>query len=987
MLGSLRSRTLSAKKKEYLALTLIMLLAAFLRFYQLGAIPAGIDGDQGADGFGAKRILTGEEYPVFLSNRWGAPSMHTYFVAFSFALWGTSLWAIRFASAVVGVLTIPVLFWLAKELFPAAEDSPSLVAILSAFWIATSYWHIIFSRAGQAATLPLFSTSAMYFLWRGVRSERRWPFLVAGVLLGAALYGYRAARFLPIFLIILFGHWVLSDGAFRQRHLRNVALLVLVAAAVCTPLAVYAAVHPEVFFAREQHVFVFNPEVGSGNPVGDFATALADTLGMLNLKGDPAFRWNPGRRPALDAVSSACFFIGIGIALWRWKGRSYRFVLLWLLVMALPGAFALEHLPAFNRGIGALPAVCLLSAIGVGSFKYWLETKVSWRGIRAVFWVALPFVLVSTTLLSCRDYFVPWWERIAKGEIMGRTYIEAAAVMNATPNPNGVWLLPATSLRSRDLPFYEVSFLYDGPEAEFTIYVDEETAPADLTEMCLGRQQAAVVNWKWYVLEEAYTSWNSDPKALMDFLLRKYGRELDRNAYEAFDVITYQLPESPAFSIAENFEPLTVNFGDELILTGMAFGGSSLQDTSTPQEVERRELPSGKSGWVVLRWQALRTPSRNYKVAVYLQDQGGHTAGQTDKLLLSNYLHPTQDWQAGQEEIDYYTLPTWPATAPGHYKLGVTLYDAETLQVVPIVGGGQTYELGMMEIVRPLIPAEVQPRTAIEEDEGQLAPGIRLLGYDLPRKLAGPGDELSVALYWQALEDVNRDYLVAVQLTDDKGDVWAESFDSPAYGPHPTIHWAEGEVLKHWHDVSLPTDMPQGDYEVFVRILEGEHLLGEAALGQFEVRGRARVFSIPDIQHPTDATLGEAVRFLGYDLSSNELKPGKTLRLTLYWQAIEEMQMSYTVFTHLLDANERIWGQKDSIPGQGEAPTTSWMQGEVIADDYEMVVDPEAPSGAYVLEIGMYDASTGQRLPLHDLDSKRQEDRILLEAIPVLVAE
>ena len=206
MLASLRSRTLSAKKKEYLALTLIMLLAMFLRFHQLQAIPAGVDGDQGADGFGAKRILRGEEYPVYLSNRWGVHPMHTYLVALSFAVWGISLWAIRFASAVVGVLTIPVLFWLAKELFPTAEDTPSLVAILSAFWIGTSYWHITFSRSGQApATLPLLSSAAMYLLWRGIRSEKRWPFLVSGVMLGATLYGYRAARFLPIFLIILFG--------------------------------------------------------------------------------------------------------------------------------------------------------------------------------------------------------------------------------------------------------------------------------------------------------------------------------------------------------------------------------------------------------------------------------------------------------------------------------------------------------------------------------------------------------------------------------------------------------------------------------------------------------------------------------------------------------------------------------------------------------------------------------------------------------------
>jgi len=350
-------------------------------------------------------------------------------------------------------------------------------------------------------------------------------------------------------------------------------------------------------------------------------------------------------------------------------------------------------------------------------------------------------------------------------------------------------------------------------------------------------------------------------------------------------------------------------------------------------------------------------------------------------------MHPTKDWGIGQEQLDYYTLPTWEGTAPGRYKIGVTLYDAETLQVVPTVAGGQTYELGMIEVVRPLVAAEVQPQVAIERDRGELAPGIRLLGYDLPRRDANPGDQLSVALYWQALEDVNRDYLIAVQLTEDTGEVWAEKFDSPVYGTYPTIEWAEGEVLKDWHDVSLPADMPQGEYQVHVRVLEGEQPLGEAALGQLEVRGRARVFSIPEIQNAMEATLGEAVRFLGYDLSSSELKPGQTLHLTLYWHALEETEISYTVFTHLLDAHNQIWGQKDSIPGKGEAPTISWIEGETIADEYEIVLDPEAPAGEYVIEIGMYNASTGQRLARVDSHGILGEDSILLEGIRVAASQ
>jgi len=400
--------------------------------------------------------------------------------------------------------------------------------------------------------------------------------------------------------------------------------------------------------------------------------------------------------------------------------------------------------------------------------------------------------------------------------------------------------------------------------------------------------------------------------------------------------------------------------------------------------VERRELPSGKSGWVVLRWRALTEPSRNYKVSVYLQDEGGHVAGQVDKLLLSNYLHPTQDWQAGQEEIDYYTLPSWNGSAPGWYKVGITVYDAHSADVLYRKDGARSYELGMMEIVRPLVSGQVDPEASVEDEESEIAGRIRLLGYDLPRRELSPGDELSLALYWQAIEDVNRDYQLAVQLTDKRGVVWAEEFHAPIYGSYPTVEWAKGETLKDWHEIRLPTDMAQGSYQVSVLVAEEGTVLRDVGLEEITVRGRPRQFIIPQIQNPLEARLGQGVQFLGHDVNSDETRAGGTLQLTLYWQALAEMDVSYTVFTHLLDAEERVWGQMDSVPLRGEAPTTSWVSGEVIADEYEITVDAGAPPGDYAIEVGMYDATTGRRLPV-SIDGRLLEgDRLVLGQIRVL---
>ncbi len=91
-------------------------------------------------------------------------------------------------------------------------------------------------------------------------------------------------------------------------------------------------------------------------------------------------------------------------------------------------------------------------------------------------------------------------------------------------------------------------------------------------------------------------------------------------------------------------------------------------------------------------------------------------------------------------------------------------------------------------------------------------------------------------------------------------------------------------------------------------------------------------------------------------------EPGDTLKVTLYWQAKAEMDTSYTVFVHLVGDGGAIRAQQDSIPHNGEWPTTGWVSGEVIADECELVIAPDTPPGTYHLIAGMYKADTGQRL-------------------------
>jgi len=122
---------------------------------------------------------------------------------------------------------------------------------------------------------------------------------------------------------------------------------------------------------------------------------------------------------------------------------------------------------------------------------------------------------------------------------------------------------------------------------------------------------------------------------------------------------------------------------------------------------------------------------------------------------------------------------------------------------------------------------------------------------------------------------------------------------------------------------------------------------------------------------------------LGYDLDTTFARAGDSLHLTLYWQALTPMDESYTVFTHLLDKDDRIWGQRDNPPKNGTLPTCCWVKGEIIVDEYHVPIQPNAPPDRYVIEVGMYQAETGQRLPIIDQEGQIIDDRVLLEEIAI----
>jgi hypothetical protein len=75
------------------------------------------------------------------------------------------------------------------------------------------------------------------------------------------------------------------------------------------------------------------------------------------------------------------------------------------------------------------------------------------------------------------------------------------------------------------------------------------------------------------------------------------------------------------------------------------------------------------------------------------------------------------------------------------------------------------------------------------------------------------------------------------------------------------------------------------------------------------------------------------------------------------------IDQDYTVFFHAVGPDGSRWGQQDTMPQNGELPTSRWRPGQVIQDQYQITLATDAPiSSDYRYLLGLYQWQTGERL-------------------------
>jgi hypothetical protein len=135
--------------------------------------------------------------------------------------------------------------------------------------------------------------------------------------------------------------------------------------------------------------------------------------------------------------------------------------------------------------------------------------------------------------------------------------------------------------------------------------------------------------------------------------------------------------------------------------------------------------------------------------------------------------------------------------------------------------------------------------------------------------------------------------------------------------------------------------------------------------------------------HRLEAQFGEVTKLSGYTLSDRQVTADKVLSVYLYWQSLEETDVAYRAFVHL--GENPVWGQHDDDPAC-RLPTSVWRTGQTTVGQFRVTPSPEAPPGDYPLVIGLYDPTTGERLPILDPHGQPIGDSLILTTVRVVTS-
>lgn len=439
------------KDKAFWLVFLILIIATFLRTYHLKEVPPGLYPDEAMNGNNALEALRTGNYKLYYPENNGREGLFINIQAFFLRIIGLNEpWVLRLPSAVFGILTVFGLYFLGRELF--SRDT----GIAASFLLATSFWHINFSRIGfRAIMAPMLLVWSIYLLIRSlsqnrnrleiekskIKNTRNLDFgtwisaILGGLLFGLGFHTYIAYRVMPLLLFVV---WYFFR---REQSFWKIMAAFLAGAFIAgLPIGLYYLQNPEDFFGRTAQISIFNEK----NPLVQLGLNILKTAGMFFFAGDYNWRHNLSGEPQLFLPVGILFLVGMSLGIKTLiqdsKNKSqdgdskflrfaFCILIFWIILAALPVVISSEGLPHALRSILMLPPAIILAAAG-GTYIY--EKLKSAGRIRFAAWSAI-FLAIILLAQAYVAYFLVWAINPNTADAFSANYVALGRELNALP--------------------------------------------------------------------------------------------------------------------------------------------------------------------------------------------------------------------------------------------------------------------------------------------------------------------------------------------------------------------------------------------------------------------------------------------------------------------------------------------------------------------------------------------------------------------------
>ncbi len=417
---------------EILAITIITLLAFYLRIAYLDIVPVAVHGDEGEMGMEALRVLgIGEPLAPFRTG-WGPlPNLFYYLMALTIKIFGRNEIGLRMLSPIFGAACVPLIYYIGKLSWGR------IAGFTGAWLIAVSHFHIQYSRLGlNNIESAFFMILFVYLILVLFKQNNRNKDLIRiksankqlininqsitiniflGLTLGLSQYFYVGSRLILIFAIpiLLF--------LFYKRRIHFIEIIIIICSfmIVIAPLGYYYLEHPNDFTTRLDTVSIFNPEnirnkYGEDvNLVNGFSkillTQTRKNLGFFLKEGDISDFYNADV-PGFDFLTSLFFWLGLGVILSRIKRFPEFTILIWLCLGIIFGGIITNNPPYGARLLITTSTVYIIGGVFIQEIYARLNRvykKIPNNNISLISITTPIFVLlmISTLLVNYDTYF------------------------------------------------------------------------------------------------------------------------------------------------------------------------------------------------------------------------------------------------------------------------------------------------------------------------------------------------------------------------------------------------------------------------------------------------------------------------------------------------------------------------------------------------------------------------------------------------------